>query len=117
MAVGAQTIEREIGPICRIETVAASVPEALETVDLVVVGVDGERVKYVINEACLARALPAIYAGVYERGEGGDVFNFVMKQEGWDFRTALEEQTLQAELDGYKEYAQETRSRLVPGVW
>ena len=24
-------------------------------------------------------------------GEGGDVFNFVMKQEGWDFRTALEE--------------------------
>jgi protein-S-isoprenylcysteine O-methyltransferase Ste14 len=32
-------------------------------------------------------------------------------------RTALEEQTLQAELDGYKEYAQETRSRLVPGVW
>ena len=24
-------------------------------------------------------------------GEGGDVFTFVMKQEGWDFRTALEE--------------------------
>jgi len=24
-------------------------------------------------------------------GEGGDLFNFVMKQEGWDFRTALEE--------------------------
>lgn len=24
-------------------------------------------------------------------GEGGDVFSFVMKQEGWDFRTALEE--------------------------
>ena len=23
--------------------------------------------------------------------EGGDVFNFVMRQEGWDFRTALEE--------------------------
>jgi protein-S-isoprenylcysteine O-methyltransferase Ste14 len=32
-------------------------------------------------------------------------------------RTALEDRTLQAELDGYKEYAQETRSRLVPGVW
>ena len=24
-------------------------------------------------------------------GEGGDVFSFVMKREGWDFRTALEE--------------------------
>jgi DNA primase len=24
-------------------------------------------------------------------GEGGDLFTFVMKQEGWDFRTALEE--------------------------
>jgi protein-S-isoprenylcysteine O-methyltransferase Ste14 len=32
-------------------------------------------------------------------------------------RTALEERTLQAGLDGYEEYAQETRSRLVPGVW
>jgi DNA primase len=24
-------------------------------------------------------------------GEGGDIFNFVMKQEGWDFRTAVSE--------------------------
>ena len=29
--------------------------------------------KYIINEACLERDLVAIYAGVYERGEGGDV--------------------------------------------
>ena len=47
--------------------------DALNGVDVVVVGVDGERVKYLINEACLARDLPAVYAGVYERGEGGDV--------------------------------------------
>ncbi len=32
-------------------------------------------------------------------------------------RTALEDRTLQAELPGYVEYAQQTRYRLVPGVW
>jgi protein-S-isoprenylcysteine O-methyltransferase Ste14 len=32
-------------------------------------------------------------------------------------RTYLEDQTLQEELDGYKAYTQETRYRLVPGVW
>jgi protein-S-isoprenylcysteine O-methyltransferase Ste14 len=32
-------------------------------------------------------------------------------------RTRWEDQTLQAELHGYKEYAQRVRSRLIPGVW
>jgi protein-S-isoprenylcysteine O-methyltransferase Ste14 len=32
-------------------------------------------------------------------------------------RTALEDRTLQAELPGYREYAQRTRYRLLPGVW
>jgi protein-S-isoprenylcysteine O-methyltransferase Ste14 len=32
-------------------------------------------------------------------------------------RTALEDRTLQAELPGYKEYAQKVRYRLVPLVW
>jgi protein-S-isoprenylcysteine O-methyltransferase Ste14 len=32
-------------------------------------------------------------------------------------RTALEDKTLQAELPGYKEYAQRTRYRLMPGIW
>jgi protein-S-isoprenylcysteine O-methyltransferase Ste14 len=32
-------------------------------------------------------------------------------------RTALEDRTLQAELDGYKEYACKVRYRLAPGVW
>jgi protein-S-isoprenylcysteine O-methyltransferase Ste14 len=32
-------------------------------------------------------------------------------------RTALEDKTLQAELPGYKEYAEKVRYRLVPGVW
>ena len=32
-------------------------------------------------------------------------------------RTALEDKILQAELPGYKEYTQETRYRLIPGIW
>jgi protein-S-isoprenylcysteine O-methyltransferase Ste14 len=32
-------------------------------------------------------------------------------------RTALEDRTLQQELDGYREYAGHVRYRLVPGVW
>jgi len=32
-------------------------------------------------------------------------------------RTALEDNTLQADLSGYKEYAQKVRFRLIPGIW
>jgi protein-S-isoprenylcysteine O-methyltransferase Ste14 len=32
-------------------------------------------------------------------------------------RTRLEDQTLQTELSGYKEYASRVRCRLMPGVW
>jgi protein-S-isoprenylcysteine O-methyltransferase Ste14 len=32
-------------------------------------------------------------------------------------RTNLEDQTLQAELPGYEEYAQKTRYRMIPGLW
>lgn len=47
--------------------------DLLDHLDLLVVGVDGEGAKYTLNEACLKRGLVAVYAGVYERGEGGDV--------------------------------------------
>jgi molybdopterin/thiamine biosynthesis adenylyltransferase len=47
--------------------------DLLNDLDLLVVGVDGEGSKYKINEACLSRDLVAVYAGVYARGEGGDV--------------------------------------------
>jgi molybdopterin/thiamine biosynthesis adenylyltransferase len=47
--------------------------DALDGLDLLIVGVDGENSKYTINQACLERRLPAVYAGVYERGEGCDV--------------------------------------------
>jgi protein-S-isoprenylcysteine O-methyltransferase Ste14 len=33
------------------------------------------------------------------------------------WRTAREDKTLQAELPGYREFAQETKYRLLPGVW
>jgi hypothetical protein len=46
---------------------------ALDDLDLLVVGVDGEGTKYELNQACLERGIVAVYAGVYERGEGGDV--------------------------------------------
>ncbi len=46
--------------------------DALDGLDILVVGVDGENAKFVINQACLERHLTAVYAGVYERGEGGD---------------------------------------------
>ena len=46
--------------------------ECLDDVDILVVGVDNEQVKYAINEKCLEKRLSASYAGVYERGEGGD---------------------------------------------
>lgn len=32
-------------------------------------------------------------------------------------RTGLEDKTLQTELPGYREYAQKTRYRLIPGIW
>jgi protein-S-isoprenylcysteine O-methyltransferase Ste14 len=32
-------------------------------------------------------------------------------------RTALEDRTLLEELDGYRDYAAQTRYRLLPGVW
>jgi molybdopterin/thiamine biosynthesis adenylyltransferase len=46
--------------------------DALDGLDLLVVGVDHENTKYRINRECLTRGLVAVYAGVYERGEGGD---------------------------------------------
>ena len=36
---------------------------------------------------------------------------------GFMVRTSLEDQTLQAELDGYIEYTRRVRFRLLPGVW
>jgi molybdopterin/thiamine biosynthesis adenylyltransferase len=63
-------------PQAKIDVVKQWVEDAtakLQGVDFVVVGVDGEQSKYAINDVCRALKLTAIYAGVYEKGEGGDV--------------------------------------------
>lgn len=63
-------------PAAHCEVYIGKIEDHLETLhglDLLIVGVDQEQVKYVINEVCLAQNLTAVYAGVYERGEGGDV--------------------------------------------
>ena len=46
--------------------------DALDDLDILVVAVDNEQTKFAVNEQCLDRRLAASYAGVYERGEGGD---------------------------------------------
>jgi protein-S-isoprenylcysteine O-methyltransferase Ste14 len=65
----------------------------------------------------------------YAGGLFGYVFIPVLLDSLWAFiptillvivmvtRTALEDKTLQEELPGYKEYAQKTRYRLLPGIW
>ena len=47
--------------------------DTLDNTDILVVAVDGEGPKYTLNQVALDRSLTAVYAGVYERGEGGDV--------------------------------------------
>jgi protein-S-isoprenylcysteine O-methyltransferase Ste14 len=50
----------------------------------------------------------------------GSVWSLVPAAIGWVVavvRTALEDRTLQNELEGYKEYASRVRYRLIPGVW
>ncbi len=62
-------------PDARIDVRAGAIEDhwdCLDALDLLVVAVDNEQVKYAINEKCLEKRLIASYAGVYERGEGGD---------------------------------------------
>jgi len=47
--------------------------DALDGIDLLVAAVDNEPSRYLLNEAALERGLTCVYAGVYERGVGGDV--------------------------------------------
>jgi len=65
----------------------------------------------------------------YSAGVWGNLATPVMLSSWWAFipagmtviamviRTVLEDQTLREELDGYEEYAQRVRYRLIPGIW
>lgn len=67
---------RQRSPAAQVRTIVGRVEDHLDILrelDLVVVGLDSERPKYAINELCLEHGLTAVYGGVYERGEGGDV--------------------------------------------
>lgn len=96
--------------------------DALDGLDLLVVGVDGENSKYVINQACLERSLPAVYAGVYERGEGGDV-TIIHPYDGpcyacWaaELRDELAKPDDAAELD-YGMIGEDGTLEAEPGLW
>ena len=66
---------RQRNPDARIDVREGSIEQhwdCLDDLDILVAAVDNEQVKYAINEQCLKRRVSASYAGVYERGEGGD---------------------------------------------
>jgi molybdopterin/thiamine biosynthesis adenylyltransferase len=67
---------RQRNPNADVKTVIGLIEDhkdALDGVDIIISGVDGENPKYVINQVALEKLIPVVYAGVYERGEGGDV--------------------------------------------
>jgi len=81
-AVGRPKVEavadliRQRNPQAQITAVMGRIEDhldLLDQMDVIVAGLDKEAPKYTINQAALDHQKVAIYAGVYERGEGGDV--------------------------------------------
>lgn len=67
---------RQRNPAAEVQTVVGRIENhlnLLEKMDVVVAGVDREAPKYAINQFCMEHNLTVVFAGVYERGEGGDV--------------------------------------------
>ncbi len=74
-AVAVADLIRQRNPDAQIEVREGLIEDhwdCLDDVDILVAAVDNEQVKYAINEQCLRKRVSASYAGVYERGEGGD---------------------------------------------
>ena len=67
---------RQRNPQVEVETRVGRIEQhldALDGVDLLLAAVDNEPARHLLNEAALQRRLTCVYAGVYERGVGGDV--------------------------------------------
>lgn len=118
---------RHRNPTAEVQTIVGRIEDhlsALDGLDILVVGVDGEQPKYIINQACLNRKLTAVYAGVYERGEGGDV-SIIVPYDGpcyacWaaELRDeiALTKKDAAGELD-YGMIGPEGTLEAEPGLW
>lgn len=67
---------RQRNPAAEVRTVVGRIEDHLDLLaemDVVVAGIDSEGPKYTINQAAMEHGRVVVYAGVYERGEGGDV--------------------------------------------
>ncbi|HML22810.1 MAG TPA: ThiF family adenylyltransferase [Aggregatilinea sp.] len=116
---------RQRNPAAEIKVVAGRIEDhtdLFDEMDLVVSGVDSEGPKYLINQMCLEHGRTAIYAGVYERGEGGDVC-VIVPGEGpcyacWaeHLREGLADPGAEPELD-YGMIGPEGTLAAEPGLW
>ena len=62
-------------------------------------------------------AMLGMAAGPFLLGSWWALVPAALAVGGYIIRTALEDRTLQEELPGYREYTQQTRYRLLPGIW
>jgi molybdopterin/thiamine biosynthesis adenylyltransferase len=116
---------RQRNPAAEVKTVVGKIEDHLDLLpqmDMVVAGVDKEGPKYVINQACIEHQRTAVYAGVYERGEGGDVC-IIYPDEGpcyacWaeHLREGLSDSVPDEELD-YGMIGPDGTLAAEPGLW
>ncbi len=116
---------RQRNPAAEVRAVAGRIEDHLDLLaemDIVVAGVDREQPKFAINQACIEHGRTAVYAGVYERGEGGDVC-IIYPDEGpcyacWAerLREGLSHPADEAELD-YGMIGPDGTLAAEPGLW
>ncbi len=116
---------KQRNPAAEVNTVVGQIEDHLNLLpqmDIVVAGVDKEGPKYVINQACIQHQRTAVFAGVYERGEGGDVC-IIYPDEGpcyacWaeHLREGLSDSVPDEELD-YGMIGPDGTLAAEPGLW